>query len=125
MSEHDRYGDLGPGVGAGGRAAFSIGLVLTLVGFLFKIGTVPFHAWVPDAYRGASPVVTAFLSSVSKAATVGAVVWLLYAGFPSEVSAVWLPIIAAVVVVSEEPRRTRPNPSCRSHANGVVSITRN
>ena len=95
-----QYGELGATAGSGARAAFAVGLVLTLIGFLFKIGTVPFHSWVPDAYRGASPVVAAFLSSVSKAATVGALLLLLYAGFPSEVSAIWLPIIAVVAVVS-------------------------
>lgn len=96
-----QYGELGWAEGSGTQAAFTVGLVLTLIGFLFKIGTVPFHAWVPDAYRGASPVVAGFLSSVSKAATVGALLVLLYAGFGSEeASAVWLPIIAVVAVVS-------------------------
>jgi NADH-quinone oxidoreductase subunit N len=95
-----RYGDLGWAGGAGPRAAFSVGLVLTLIGFLFKIGAVPFHAWVPDAYRGASPVVTAFLSSVSKAAVLGALLVLVYLGFPPESSGVWLPLVAVVAVVS-------------------------
>jgi NADH-quinone oxidoreductase subunit N len=95
-----RYGELGWHGGSGPRAAFSVGLVLTLIGFLFKIGAVPFHAWVPDAYRGASPVVTAFLSSVSKAAVLGALLVLVYLGFPPESSSAWLPLVAAVAVVT-------------------------
>ncbi|HUS21662.1 MAG TPA: proton-conducting transporter membrane subunit [Aeromicrobium sp.] len=94
------YGELGWHGGSGARAAFSVGLVLTLIGFLFKIGAVPFHAWVPDAYRGASPVVTAFLSSVSKVAVLGALLVLVYLGLPPESSGVWLPLVAAVAVVT-------------------------
>jgi NADH-quinone oxidoreductase subunit N len=94
------YGELGWHGGFGTRAAFSVGLVLTLIGFLFKIGAVPFHAWVPDAYRGASPVVTAFLASVSKVAVLGALLVLVYLGFPPESSGVWLPLVAAVAVVT-------------------------
>lgn len=95
-----QYGELESAAGSGARAALSVGLVLTLIGFLFKIGAVPFHAWVPDAYRGASPVVAAFLASVSKAAVVGALLVLIYLGFPPESSDVWLPLVAVVAVVS-------------------------
>jgi len=95
-----RYGELGWAERPGAGAAFSIGLVLTLIGFLFKIGAVPFHAWVPDAYRGASPIVAAFLSSVSKAAVLGALLVLVYVGFPPESSGIWLPLVAVVAVVT-------------------------
>ena len=95
-----RYGELGWAERYGAGAAFSIGLVLTLIGFLFKIGASLSHAWVPDAYRGASPIVTAFLSSVSKAAVLGALLVLVYVGFPPESSRVSLPLVAVVAVVS-------------------------
>jgi NADH-quinone oxidoreductase subunit N len=93
------YGELSVSGGAK-HAALTVGLVLTLIGFLFKLGAVPFHTWVPDAYRGASPIVTAFLSSVSKAAALGALLLLLIDGFGFEVSGVWLPIILLVAAVT-------------------------
>lgn len=46
------------------------GLVLLVVGILFKVGAVPFHVWIPDVYQGAPSPVTAFLSTGSKAAGV-------------------------------------------------------
>ena len=64
--------------GADNRALLLAAIGLMSVGLLFKIGAVPFHAWVPDAYRSASPVVAGFLASVSKAATLGALLVLLY-----------------------------------------------
>jgi NADH-quinone oxidoreductase subunit N len=44
------------------------GVVLTLVGFAFKISAVPFHFWTPEVYAGAPIPVAAYLSVVSKAA---------------------------------------------------------
>ena len=44
----------------------SIGLVLLLTGFAFKITAAPFHYWVPDVYEGAPTPVTAFMSVGSK-----------------------------------------------------------
>lgn len=47
------------------------GLVMILVGIVFKLGLVPFHMWVPDVYEGAPAPVTALIATVSKAAVVG------------------------------------------------------
>jgi NADH-quinone oxidoreductase subunit N len=44
------------------------GAGLLLVGFGFKIASVPFHMWVPDVYQGAPTPVTAFISAGPKAA---------------------------------------------------------
>jgi NADH-quinone oxidoreductase subunit N len=43
------------------------GLALVLVGFAFKISSVPFHQWTPDVYEGAPTSVTAFMSVTVKA----------------------------------------------------------
>jgi len=43
---------------------------LLLVGFAFKVSAIPFHMWTPDAYEGASPAVTGFMSTGVKAAAV-------------------------------------------------------
>jgi NADH-quinone oxidoreductase subunit N len=45
---------------------------LLLVGFAFKVGAVPFHFWVPDAYEGAPTPVTGFMSVAVKAAAFAA-----------------------------------------------------
>ena len=36
-----------------------LGVALLLVGFGFKVASVPFHMWVPDVYEGAPTTVTA------------------------------------------------------------------
>jgi len=54
----------------GGRpdAIMIVALLTTSVGLLFKIGAVPFHQWLPDAYEGAPTSVTGFMSVAVKAA---------------------------------------------------------
>ena len=52
--------DLSPGV--------VIGLVLIVAGLGFKVASVPFHMWAPDAYEGAPIPITAYLAVGSKAA---------------------------------------------------------
>ena len=50
------------------------GMGLLVVGFGFKIATVPFHMWTPDVYEGAPTSVTAFMSVGVKAAAFAAFV---------------------------------------------------
>jgi NADH-quinone oxidoreductase subunit N len=57
-----------------------IGAGLLLVGFGFKISSVPFHMWAPDVYEGAPTSVTALIATGSKAAVFGALIRLLAAG---------------------------------------------
>lgn len=95
-----RYGFMGSDIVGSANAAMTVAILLTATGFLFKIGTVPFHAWVPDAYRSASPVVAGFLASVSKAATLGALLVLLYLGLPAQHAQIWQPVIAIVAALS-------------------------
>lgn len=54
------------------------GIVLVLVGFLFKLGAVPFHSWVPDVYEGAPTAVTAFMSALVKVAAAAGLVRIGY-----------------------------------------------
>ncbi len=77
----------------------SVAIVLTVVGLLFKLGAVPFHVWIPDAYAGASVMVAGFLSTVSKAAALGAVLILLTVALPPAQSS-WQPVIAVVAAVT-------------------------
>ncbi|MEP7278725.1 MAG: NADH-quinone oxidoreductase subunit N [Bacteroidota bacterium] len=53
-------------------------LVLLIAGIAFKISVVPFHLWTADVYQGSPVAVTAFLSVVSKGASVFIFTSLLY-----------------------------------------------
>jgi NADH-quinone oxidoreductase subunit N len=55
----------------------TVGLGLLLVGFGFKISSVPFHMWAPDVYQGAPTSITALIATGSKAAAVGALIRVL------------------------------------------------
>jgi NADH-quinone oxidoreductase subunit N len=55
-----------------GSALSVVGVGLLLVGFAFKISSVPFHQWTPDVYQGAPSAVTAFMSVAVKGAAVAA-----------------------------------------------------
>jgi proton-translocating NADH-quinone oxidoreductase chain N len=43
-----------------------ISILFILIAFLFKIGAVPFHMWLPDVYEGAPLSVTAFFAITPK-----------------------------------------------------------
>jgi NADH-quinone oxidoreductase subunit N len=47
---------------------FVMGSALVLVGFLFKVASVPFHMWMPDVYEGAPAPITGFMTTGLKAA---------------------------------------------------------
>jgi NADH-quinone oxidoreductase subunit N len=59
----------------------SIGVLLILVGFLFKISAAPFHFWTPDVYEGSPTIFTMFMSTVVKAASFAALYQLLSGPF--------------------------------------------
>jgi len=52
------------------------GAALVLAAFFLKAALVPFHAWAPDAYEGATVAVTAYMATVVKAAVMLAAVRL-------------------------------------------------
>jgi NADH-quinone oxidoreductase subunit N len=45
---------------------YMTGIILLLVGLLFKISIAPFHFWAPDVYEGSPSLITAFMASVVK-----------------------------------------------------------
>jgi NADH-quinone oxidoreductase subunit N len=51
-------------------------VVLVVVALFLKAGIVPFHAWAPDAYEGASVPVTAYMATIVKAGVLLAAVRL-------------------------------------------------
>ena len=82
-----------------GGYALLVGVVLMLVGFGFKISSVPFQMWVPDIYEGAPAPVVAFLSVASKAAAVAVLIRVLFTGFFS-IALDWASLIAVLAAAS-------------------------
>lgn len=62
---------------------FMIGGGLLLVGFGFKIASVPFHMWAPDVYEGAPTSVTAFMIAGTKAAAFAAFLRVFLLALPA------------------------------------------
>ena len=52
---------------------FLIGIILFIIGFLFKIGIFPFQMWIPDVYEGAPTIVSGMMSTAGKIAAVGTI----------------------------------------------------
>src|SRR5215210_2746065 len=81
----------------------SLGLLLLVAGFGFKMSVVPFHAWSPDTYQGAPTPFVAFLSVAPKVASVLVLYRLLdavvAAGVPKAIEK-WTVVIAALAVMS-------------------------
>src|SRR5205809_3560835 len=86
----------------------AVGIVMTLVGFAFKIAAAPFHLWAPDAYQGAPVPSAAFIASGSKVASfvvLGKIVLIGFspvhgnAGWHAMVAG-WSPVLAALAALS-------------------------
>jgi NADH-quinone oxidoreductase subunit N len=51
---------------------FIAGMLLIFIGMFFKIAAVPFHFWSPDVYTGSPTLITAFMTTAGKVASVAA-----------------------------------------------------
>ena len=76
-----------------------IAVITMATGLLFKIGAVPFHQWLPDAYEGAPTSITAFMSVGPKAAAFAFLlrIFLVPLGAAREV---WLPLLVGVAIAT-------------------------
>ena len=70
--------------GLGSNQILLAAIGLLAAGLAFKVAAVPFHAWAPDAYQGASAPVAAFLAAASKAAGLAALGRVCLVAFASE-----------------------------------------
>jgi len=81
--------------GLAGNKILLLSMVLFAVALGFKIATVPFHMWAPDAYEGAPTSITAFMSVGPKAAgfaAIGRVFLIAFGSIKIEWSAVLIPL---------------------------------
>jgi len=81
--------------------ALTLGIVLLIAGFGFKIAAVPFQMWVPDVYEGAPTPITAYLSVASKAAGFAIILRVFFSAFglPEWLSLNWGLIFATLAVI--------------------------
>lgn len=73
------------------------GIIMMLVGLLFKIGAAPFHFWAPDVYEGAPTAVTGFMSTVVKTAAIVAIMRLFLTMVFAGVDSFWVPVMGICV----------------------------
>jgi NADH-quinone oxidoreductase subunit N len=80
---------------------FLTGLFLIIIGLAFKIAIVPFHFWAPDVYEGTPTLLTAFMATVVKTASIVALYRLFSMAFPA-IHGIWettLGILAALTIL--------------------------
>jgi NADH-quinone oxidoreductase subunit N len=75
------------------------GILLVLIGLLFKIGAVPFHSWTPDVYQGAPTPVTGFMAACTKVAAFGAILRFVYVGVANS-RWDWTPALWGVAILT-------------------------
>src|SRR5436190_15808903 len=102
-------GAIGEKVAAGPVAPLmTAGIIMTLIGFAFKIAAAPFHLWAPDAYQGAPVPSAAFIASGSKVASFVVLGRIVLVGFAPvhgsanwhAMAAGWSPVLAILSALS-------------------------
>lgn len=81
------------------NSLLSIGVLMILVGFLFKVAAVPFHFWAPDVYEGAPTLITGFMATIVKAAGFAAMYRLFSTCFGG-LSGMWVPLLSVAAVLT-------------------------
>ena len=90
---------VGAGVAGASGPLLVIGIALLLVGFGFKVATVPFHMWAPDVYDGAPSPITAYMAATVKAAAFASFLRAWLEAFPSAFEA-WHPAVAGLAIAT-------------------------
>jgi NADH-quinone oxidoreductase subunit N len=85
--------------GLTGSPLLVAGIALMLVGFGFKVATVPFHMWAPDVYDGAPSPITAYMAATVKAAAFVAFLRVWLEAFPTSFTT-WLPAVAGLSIAT-------------------------
>ena len=85
--------------GVANKPVLIFGLVFMVAGLAFKLGTAPFHMWVPDVYHGAPTSVTLLLGAAPKLAAFAISLRLLVEGLGA-LAADWQQMLVVMAVVS-------------------------
>lgn len=89
-------------------ALLLVGAAMLLIGFGFKVATVPFHVWTPDVYEGAPTAVTGFMAAGPKAAGFASFLRVFVLGFPLVAGGVvsqylhetWVTALAVIAILT-------------------------
>jgi len=90
---------IGARAAAEGGPLLYIGIALLLIGFGFKVATVPFHMWAPDVYDGAPSPITAYMAATVKTAAFAAFLRAWLEAFPTAFSA-WHPAVVGIAIAT-------------------------
>jgi NADH-quinone oxidoreductase subunit N len=86
-------------MGLTGSPLLAAGIGLMLIGFGFKVATVPFHMWAPDVYDGAPSAITAYMAATVKAAAFAAFIRVWLEAFPVSFRE-WHPAVSGLAVAT-------------------------
>lgn len=75
-----------------------IGVVMSLIGFGFKVAAAPFHFWAPDTYEGAPTIITVLITTIAKIAAFAGLIRLLYVGISDFKNSLW--VILFIIAMS-------------------------
>lgn len=78
---------------------FYTGILFLIIGLGFKVGAAPFHFWVPDVYDGSPTLITIFMSTVVKVASMAAFLRLFWFCF-EPLQDFWVPILLVMSVLT-------------------------
>jgi NADH-quinone oxidoreductase subunit N len=86
----------------------AVAIVMTVIGFGFKVAAAPFHFWAPDVYEGAPTNSAAVIASTAKAAGFVIFYQVMVIGFAGAEGSAdwrrylpgWVPVIAAIAALS-------------------------
>src|SRR3954466_13888502 len=75
------------------------GIAMLLIGFGFKVATVPFHMWAPDVYDGAPSPITAYMAATVKAAAFASFIRVWLEAFPFSFNS-WHPALSGLAIAT-------------------------
>ena len=78
---------------------FYTGILFLIIGLGFKVGAAPFHFWVPDVYDGSPTLITTFMSTVVKVASIAAFFRLFWFCF-EPLQDFWVPVLLVMSVLT-------------------------
>ena len=86
----------------------AVAIVMTVIGFGFKVAAVPFHFWAPDVYEGAPATSAALIASSAKVAGLVIFYQVMVIGFAGAEGsgawgnhmAGWVPVLAFIAALS-------------------------
>lgn len=78
---------------------FYTGILFLIIGLGFKVGAAPFHFWVPDVYDGSPTLITTFMSTVVKVASIAAFLRLFWFCF-EPLQDFWIPVLVVMSILT-------------------------